>query len=112
MNVVWTTLKKELASYFFSPVAYVIAVLFYLFRGWEVWFVVTQVHQHQLDRDLFSTMYMFQMSTNFMVVLVPPILTMRVFAEERRTGLLEVLLTAPVRDIEIVLGKWLDETGA
>ena len=37
MNTIITTLKKELASYFFSPVGYVIAVLFYLFRGWEVY---------------------------------------------------------------------------
>ncbi|MDP6930970.1 MAG: ABC transporter permease [Planctomycetota bacterium] len=106
MKVIWTTLKKELISYFSSPVAYVIAVLFYLYRGFEVQSVVKQVSEFQLDRDLFSTLFMFQQSSNFMVVLVPPILTMRCFAEERRTGSLEVLMTAPVRDIEVVLGKW------
>ena len=36
MRTLWTTVKKELASYFYSPVAYVVAVLFYLFRGAEV----------------------------------------------------------------------------
>lgn len=107
MNVIWTTVKKELASYFFNPIAYVIAVLFYLFRGWEVHAQTRALAAWGADADLFSTVYVFCMSTNFMVVLVPPILTMRCFAEERRTGYLEVLMTAPVREHEIVLGKWL-----
>ena len=50
MKVIWTTLKKELISYFSSPVAYVIAVLFYLYRGFEVQSVVKQVSEFQLDR--------------------------------------------------------------
>ena len=107
MNVILTTLKKELASYFFNPVAYVIAVLFYLFRGWEIHAQTRYLVAFGADADLYSMVYMFCNSTNFMIVLVPPILTMRCFAEERRTGSLEVLLTAPVRDLEIVLGKWL-----
>lgn len=107
MNVVITTLKKELTSYFFSPVAYVIAVLFYLWRGFEVVALTRSYQVFPREVDGFTTAYIFQASTNFMIVLVPPILTMRCFAEEKRTGSLEVLLTAPVRDIEIVLGKWL-----
>lgn len=107
MSVVWTTLKKELASYFFNPVAYVIAVLFHLFRGWEVYARTQGLVAQRVDLDLFSTTYLFNLSTNFVIVLVPPILTMRTFAEERRTGSLEVLMTAPVRDPEVVLGKWL-----
>ena len=107
MSVVWTTVKKELASYFFNPVAYVIAVLFYLFRGWEVSALTRGLVDFGADADLYSTVYVFCLSTNFMIVLVPPILTMRCFAEERRTGSLEVLMTAPVRDHEVVLGKWL-----
>ena len=105
MRVVWTTLKKELASYFFNPVAYVIAVLFYLYRGFEVRAMMLSYARFGVDRDIFSTSYIFNNSTIFMVVLVPPILTMRTFAEERRTGSLEVLLTAPVREWEVVLGK-------
>ena len=105
MRVVWITLKKELASYFYSPVAYVIAVLFYLYRGFEIRAMMVQYARFGVDRDIFSTNYIFNNSTIFMVVLVPPILTMRTFAEERRTGSLEVLLTAPVRHWEIVLGK-------
>lgn len=107
MNVLFGTLKKELMSYFFSPVAYVIAVMFYLFRGLDVQALAEQMNRFGGDLDLFSTFYIFRPSTNFMIVLVPPILTMRCFAEEKRLGSLEVLMTAPVRDWEVVFGKWL-----
>ena len=107
MNVVLTTLKRELMAYFFSPVAYVIAVLFYLFRGLEIAGLTRTYETFPREVDGFTTNYIFQASTNFMIVLVPPILTMRCFAEEKRSGSLEVLLTAPVRELEIVLGKWL-----
>ncbi len=107
MNVIVTTLKRELMAYFYSPVAYVIAVLFYLFRGLETAGLTRTYETFPREVDGFTTSYIFQASTNFMIVLVPPILTMRCFAEEKRTGSLEVLLTAPVREFEIVLGKWL-----
>ncbi len=107
MSVIITTLKKELVSYFFNPVAYVIAVIFYFFRGWEIYSQTRGLVLQGVDRDLYSTFYLFCNSTNLMIVLVPPILTMRCFAEEKRTGSLEVLMTAPVRDYEIVVGKWL-----
>ena len=107
MNTILTTVKKELISYFFSPVAYVIAVLYYLFRGFEVTGNVVQAIVFYWDTEVFANQYIFTGSTFMMIVLVPPILTMRCFAEEKRTGSLEVLMSAPVRDVEVVLGKWL-----
>ncbi|MHC5064444.1 MAG: ABC transporter permease [Planctomycetota bacterium] len=107
MNVLLTTLKKELMSYLFSPVGYIIAVLLYLYRGLEVSMVVEAVARGGADRDQFSAAYVLQVSSFIMILIVPPILTMRCFAEERRSGSLEVLMTAPVRDWEIVWGKWL-----
>jgi gliding motility-associated transport system permease protein len=107
VNVIFVTLKKELMSYCFSPVSYVIAVLFYLFRGLEVNNAAHWFAESSLDQDLFATRYFGLQSTFFMALLVPPLLTMRCFAEERRSGSIETLMTAPVRDVEIVLGKWL-----
>ena len=107
MTVTLTTWKKELMSFFFNPVAYVILVLFYLFRGFEVQALTYTWIRADADVDKFPVSYLLGPSMYVMVVLVPPILTMRCFAEERRSGSLEVLLTAPVRDLEIVLGKWL-----
>ncbi len=60
-----------------------------------------------IDQEQFATAYLLRPSSFILMILVPPILTMRCFAEEKRTGSIEVLLTAPVRDHEIVVGKWL-----
>lgn len=107
MNGTLVTLKKELMSYFYSPVSYLIAVLFYLWRGFEVHSLAQTFSSYQLDQDLFPSACYGLTSTFFMVLLVPGVLTMRCFAEERRTGSIETLMTAPVRDVEVVLGKWL-----
>lgn len=107
MKAIWITLRKELLSYCFSPVSYLIAVLFYLFRGFEVTAQAGYFAYAQVDQDLFSTSCYNLSSTSFMIVLAPAILTMRCFAEERRSGSFETLMTAPVRDHEVVLGKWL-----
>ncbi len=101
-----TLVRKELWSLAVSPVSYVIFFLFYLFRGFEV-VGILQRFARGGDVDSFSTYYLLTASTQWMVVMVPPILTMRSFAEEKRTGSLELLMTAPVRDHEVVLGKWL-----
>ncbi len=107
MNTILTTLARELRGYATSPVSYVIAVLFYLFRGTEVWTLAKNFSIYGADADIFAASYFGLPSTFIMIVLVAPILTMRCFAEEKRTGSFEVLMTAPVRDGEIVLGKWL-----
>jgi len=107
MSVILATVRKELISYLFSPVAYVIAVVLYFARGVEVYNLVLYASQSHLDTTTFASYYIVQGNTAYMFfVLVPPILTMRCFAEEKRTGSLEVLMTAPVRDLEIVIGKW------
>ncbi len=106
MRGAYTTFKRELASYLRSPVGYVIALLLYLLRGFEVDRLLRIAAAFGVDRERFATAYLLQNSSLVMLILVPAILTMRVFAEERRTGSLEVLLTAPVRDGAVVVGKW------
>ncbi|MFM1871357.1 MAG: hypothetical protein RL398_779, partial [Planctomycetota bacterium] len=63
------------------------------------------------DLDLFPTATYGKTSTFLMVMLVPALLTMRCFAEERRTGSIETLMTAPVTDAGVVAGKWLAAAG-
>ncbi|MEC7582994.1 MAG: ABC transporter permease subunit [Planctomycetota bacterium] len=107
MSGLFVTVRKELLSYFCSPVSYVIAVLFYLIHGVMVSDLVLRFRVLRIDQDLFASNCYGLGSTFFMVVLVPGILTMRCFAEERRSGSIEILMTAPVRDWGVVLGKWL-----
>lgn len=106
MNGAWVTFRKELLSYCVSPVSWVIAVLFYLWHGAYVANLVWAFAVYHADPDLLPAVTYTLDSTFLMVLLVPGILTMRTFAEERRSGSLETLMTAPVRDGAVVFGKW------
>jgi ABC-2 type transport system permease protein len=101
------TFGKELLSHFYSPVSYLIAVLYYLLHGAIVSGGAQAFAQQHFDREMFPTWSYSQGSTGFMVLWVPGLLTMRCIAEERRTGSIETLMTAPVSDLGVVLGKWL-----
>ncbi|MFT4513548.1 MAG: ABC-2 type transport system permease protein [Planctomycetota bacterium] len=105
-----TTLKKELLSYAVSPVSWIIAFLFYLIRGAEVTDLVFGFAMFRSDVNQFPAATYAANSTFSMVLLVPGIVTMRCFAEERRSGSIETLMTAPLRDSEVVIGKWLAAT--
>jgi ABC-2 type transport system permease protein len=101
MSNVSAILRRELGAYFDAPLAYFVVPVYVLLVGaFALWF-----------DDLFaagvaSLRGLFFWASLFLVLLVPAV-TMRLFAEERRTGSLELLVTLPVRDEEIVLGKYL-----
>lgn len=90
---------KELRSYFVSPVAYVIVAFWLVATGFYFWLSMNFTSEASL-RDVFSVV-------SILLLLVAPALTMRLLAEESRTGTLELLLTAPVKDWAVVLGKFL-----
>ena len=103
-GTVRTLLWRELESLFFSPLAYIVLTVFLVLSGFSFAYALSQslgsvadtVAVFLGDGPLFWVL----------VALVPPLVTMRLLAEERRTGTLEVLLTAPVRDGEVVLAKF------
>jgi ABC-2 type transport system permease protein len=115
---VWPIFKKELRLYFTSPVAYVIMTIFLLLSGYFFYsifafFTMASMQSAmnpqmagQLNvtdsvlRPLFSNM-------SIILLLLMPLLTMRLIAEERRAGTIELLLTYPVRDGAVLLGKYL-----
>ncbi len=94
---------KEFRTYFTSPMAYIIAAVYLAISGF---FFIQDISQLQLARlqGLLGP-------SGFLLLLIAPILTMRLFAEEQKIGTLELLLTAPVRDEEVVLGKFLSALG-
>lgn len=94
---------KELRSYFVSPVAYVIVAFWLVATGFFFWRSVDVTNEASL-RDVFSVV-------TILLLLISPALTMRLLAEESRTGTLELLLTAPVRDWSVVIGKFLGALG-
>jgi len=115
-----TIAGKELVSYFVQPVAYVVITVFLLLGGWfffallERFNMVLQMYVamqnvQMLQRVNLNQLVIEPMLHNLAIVLVilVPAITMRTFAEEKRTGTYEFLLTAPIRTGEIVAGKFL-----
>jgi ABC-2 type transport system permease protein len=99
--------RREFSAYFLSPIAYVVLAIFLAVTGHLFYLTLTQLTaagpkgvefpmQLMLGDEKFWLVYLF----------IPPLLTMRLFAEERSTGTLEVLMTAPVTDWQVVLSKY------
>jgi ABC-2 type transport system permease protein len=101
-----TIFKKEIKSYFTSLIAYVIIAVFLVISGY---FFYTNLVMFVLwvgsDVKLGLWQYTFQ-DIRFIMLLLLPLLTMRLFAEEKKLGTIELLFTNPLRDSEIVLGKY------
>jgi ABC-2 type transport system permease protein len=94
-----TIARKELTTYFVSPVAYVVTAFFLVVAGFFFYFILYFSREASL-RGLFS-------NVAIVLLFVGPGLTMRLLAEEQRMGTIELLLTAPVRDWEVVVGKFI-----
>ena len=109
--------RKELKSYFASPIAYLLMAFFGLIFGFGFYtatrdFVrfsfqaqmMGQAQPMNVNEQIIRPLLGFASTIALFLI---PMITMRLFAEEKRTGTIELLLTSPVKDIEIILGKWL-----
>ncbi len=103
MSTTLTIAKREFRSYFDSPLAYVVICLglvllgaFFFFPSGSFW---------QNDRSTVNQVFF--LAPRGLSLVVVPVLTMRLLAEEKRSGTLEMLITLPVRDHEVILGKFL-----
>lgn len=102
MRTVWIIAKRELESYFDSLIAYILLILFLGFSGFFTWlfgsdiFFVGQASLGSFFGVAYWTLFFFT-----------PALTMRLLAEEKKTGTIELLLTKAVTDRQVVLGKFL-----
>jgi ABC-2 type transport system permease protein len=99
MKTFSTLLVKETRALFTSLIAYAVIAVFLLLMGY------TFTSRLFLNKTTTLVHAFFQAS--LLLLLIVPVITMRLFAEERRTGTLELLLTSPVREIEIVLAKFI-----
>ena len=117
MRNVWIICRKELGSYFVSPVAYILLIMFGAIFGFFFWnalraFVFEGMQMEMSGRSFpmnINEWIIRPLLSNISVInlFFIPLITMRLFAEEKRNGTIELLATSPVRDEEIVLGKWL-----
>lgn len=112
MGKALTLAHRELAGYFFSPMAYVIGTLFLLVSG-----VLFFWGLPQLDiREVFSpgnesSLRQLFEDLAYIMVFVAPLLTMRLLSDEFRSGTIETLMTAPISDAQVVMGKFLGVMG-
>jgi ABC-2 type transport system permease protein len=121
MSNVLAIAHKELRAYFASPIAYIVIGFFALLFGWFYigildWFV-RQGLQGQMGVGATSMNVNQQMirplilNITVVFLFLLPLITMRTYAEEKRSGTIELLLTSPLTDLEIVLGKFLGALG-
>ena len=99
MNKVFAIAKKELTAYFKSPIAYIVLILTISVFNVFFYMIIDQNREASL-RDVFKVM-------EFMFVFLIPLLTMKIFSEEKLTGTIEFLMTSPITNTAIVLGKYL-----
>jgi len=101
--------SRELKSLWYSPIAYVVGALFLFIQGWVFWLLLAVLNTPQVDPSLTMSKFFFggTLFYWFSTLITAPLLTMRSFSEEKRTGSIELLLTAPVTDTQVVLAKFL-----
>ena len=114
--------ERELRAYFISPIAYVVLTIFVLLSGFFFQIVLSQVLQMALARSMQGAQFGqgpppmdlpgmvsqgFLSSMSVILLFIFPMITMALFSEEKRRGTIELLLTAPLTDLQVVLGKFL-----
>lgn len=112
-----TIFRKELNSYFNSPIAYLVLAFFgflsgYFFYVYVAMFVTRGMEAQMMGRGMpmdVNEWVIRPLLANMSVIslFMIPMISMRLFAEEKRSGTIELLATSPVRDAEVILGKWL-----
>jgi ABC-2 type transport system permease protein len=105
MRKFYALLARELRGYFHSPIAYIVLVFFLLVSGVDFYMQVSFMNQrpagYSVQEAFFNSVFFW-----FGFVLIFPLITMRLFAEEFKLGTIEPLMTAPVRDLQVVLAKF------
>jgi ABC-2 type transport system permease protein len=109
--------RKELKGYFASPIAYLLMAFFGLIFGFGFYTATRDMMKFSMQSQMMGQQQ--PMNVNDQIIrpllgfastialFLIPMITMRLFAEEKRSGTIELLLTSPIKDIEIIIGKWL-----
>jgi ABC-2 type transport system permease protein len=117
MKNVWNIAKREFLAYFTSPMAYILTATFLLITGYMFYQIMASFIQYSLQYQQFNVGKSVTLtdaviqplfgSMNTVLLFIFPMITMRLIAEERKNETLPLILTAPIRLIEFILGKFL-----
>ncbi len=123
MRNVLAIAQKELKSYFASPLGYIVVGFFALLYGYFYWAILAYFLRQSLQAGQFGMAGPQALNVNqqmirpllqnvtVLLLFTLPMVTMRTYSEEKRSGTIELLLTSPVTDLEIILGKFLGALG-
>src|SRR3954469_3691041 len=121
MRNILAIVERELRTYFISPVAYVVLTIFVFLSGLFFTSILSQVMQAAMMQAMQGAQMGrgavpidmpgiisrgFLQSMSVILLFMIPMITMGLFSEEKRRGTMELLLTAPITDLEVVLGKF------
>ncbi len=112
--IIW---RKELHGYFVSPIAYFLLTMFALVSSFFFWLYLRGFVEYGMEMQMRGQGFPMNLNEQVIRPLLAnagviglffiPMITMRLFAEEKRSGTIELLATSPIRDVEVILGKWL-----
>ena len=107
MRNIWTIAKREYKIYFIGPIAYALAAGLLFILGLAFAFILASANQYAMFGGPAPDMTQLNSFFAFLLMMITPALTMRLVADETRSGTIEIMLTSPVTDFELVTGKWL-----
>lgn len=107
MRNIWTVAKREYKLFFISPVAYAVAFLFLIILGWVFFSGMVEAIAYSTYYSYAPTVQMVLSPMVTLVLFTLPAITMGSISKEQSTGTMELILTSPMRDVELVIGKWL-----
>ncbi len=107
MKAFFAIVKREFLSYFFSPLAYVVLTAFLLVNGILFYGLLQALNGPETPRSMFMSLFFTNVFYWIFMMLTAMVISMRLLAEERRSGSLEALLTAPVTEGTVVAGKFM-----
>jgi len=107
MTKTFAIVRRELVAYFSSPLAYIVLTFFLAVQGWIFWQIVAFLNRPGLPIMTPLTLFFTSAFFWFLQLVIVPLISMRLIAEERRSGTIEVLLTSPVTEAQVVIGKFI-----
>lgn len=121
MQKIWAIFERELKSYFVSPIAYVVIALFVALSGIFFYLILSSFVQRSFEIDMYAQQWRqipqpmnvhewvtrpFFGNVTLFALMILPLITMKLYAEEKKTGTIELLHTSPITNFQILTGKY------
>ena len=121
MSKIWAIFRREMQSYFVSPIAYVVIALFILVSGIFFYLFLSSFVQRCFEVDMYAQQWRqmlppmnlhewvtrpFFGNVAMIALMILPLITMKLYAEEKKSGTIELIQTSPITNVQILVGKY------